>query len=157
MLKVGDQVFISGYGAGIVIEIDYKKFLDINQKYIIIYLIVDDMDLLIPECKISSYKIREVVDKNILESALNLIKQEAGIIELNWSKRYRKNKSKIAKGDIFEMCEVIRDLKTLKDKGVLPLGEEKILDKAIKMVVSETMLLLGISEADARSLIINNE
>lgn len=149
MLNVGDKVFISKYGAGIVLDISERNFFSESCKYIIIYLIIDDMDLYIPENKIKNYNIRYIVSCEVMENAIKKINDINICIEKNWNKRYRKNNKKIISGDIFQICEVLRDLYYLERNEMLPLGEEKILRKAENMVVSEMMLVFGISKKDA--------
>ncbi len=149
MLNIGEKIFIPSYGAGIVLEIEIRSFLGYDKEYITIYLIVDDMDLMIPTDKINNYKIRSVSSDIQIEKELCDLGQIPMEIEVNWNKRYRMNRNKIASGNLAEMFEVLRELYYLQMKEELPTGEEKILEKAKHLLASEIMLIFGISVNEA--------
>ena len=149
MLNIGDKIFIPNYGAGVVLDIGLRSFQEIQKEYVKIYLIVDDMDLLIPVDRIETYQIRTLENKPDFEQALKILGQITDKLEVNWNKRYRKNNNKISSGKVDEMCEVLRDLYYLQEKEELPAGEEKILEKVKHLLASEIMLLYGVSINEA--------
>lgn len=149
MESVGDKVFLPNYGGGIVERIEDKVICDKLYKYICITLLLDSMSLLIPEYKLKDYRIRDVVDKETMDKALSLISEEPTEIQKKWTKRYRQNNDKIHEGNILRECEVLRDLFSLKKRELMPPGEQKILDKALSMVVSEVMLVYDITYENA--------
>lgn len=110
---------------------------------------LNDIDLFIPEDKIAGYRIRSIIKKEELDMAMDIISNKPIDIEKKWSKRYRLNNDKIKSGDLFKMCEVIRDLYYLKNQGMLPPGEKKILCNAENMVASEIVLVLDITMEEA--------
>lgn len=152
MLNNGQKVFVPGYGAGIMSSVENNKY-NKNKKYISICLLLDDINLYMPEDHISDYKVRYVITKDELEDALSIIKSSLEKIEKKWSKRYRENNDKIKGGNTIRICEVIRDLYHLRRVGSLPPGERKILYKAELMLASEVMLVLDISMEEALSKI----
>jgi CarD family transcriptional regulator len=143
MLNIGDNVFVGDYGAGYIQNIDTEQLSNI--RYINIYLILDNMNFMIPLEKIENYKIRNVLSKIELEKSLSTIWNDSDYIEGNWNNRYRSSKKKIQSGNTIKMCEVIRDLYCLKRKDILPPGELKILERVEGMVASEIMLVFGLS------------
>jgi CarD family transcriptional regulator len=145
MLNIGDKVFIADYGAGYIQEIDSKELLSIKYKYINIYLLLDNMNFMIPIDKIENYKIRSISSRTELERTLKIISSDSDYIEGNWSNRYRNNKKRVQSGDALKMCEVIRDLYCLKKQDMLPPGEEKILERVEGMVASEIMLVMELN------------
>ena len=149
MIKINDKIFIPNYGAGIVLAMGLRSFHEIEKEYVIIHLVVDDMDLLIPMDRIETYKIRPIGNKTDIEKALKILSQATDELEINWSKRYRKNNNKILLGKVSEMCEVLRDLYYLQGKEELPAGEEKILLKVKHILASEIMLLYEITIKEA--------
>ncbi|MCB2306663.1 transcriptional regulator [Clostridium estertheticum] len=149
MLNVGEKIFISDYGAGYVKDIDDKEPSNIECKYVNIYLLLDNMNFMIPINKIGNYRVRKILNKVELEVILNTIGSNSDFIEKNWNNRYRSNKKKIQSGDALKMCEVIRDLYYLQNKDMLPPGEVKILERVEGMVASEIMLAFGLNREQA--------
>jgi len=149
MLNIGQKIFVADYGAGYIQNIDIKESTNIKYKYVNIYLLLDDMNFMIPIDKIESHKIRNVLTKVELEMILSTISNDSKGIESNWNSRYRINKKKIQSGNALKMCEVIRDLYYLKKQDMLPPGEVKILERVEGMVASEIMLVSGVSMEQA--------
>lgn len=153
MLSVGNKVFIPNYGAGVIKTIEFKKVYDTVYKCVDVTLTIDNMCLLIPVSRIEAYRMREVISKEIIEECFSILQKEPEKIEKKWTKRYRANNEKLYTGDIKKECEVIRDLYYLRKKGIMPPGEQKILDKAEVLVASETMLVLDITLEEAFKLV----
>ncbi|MCB2295840.1 transcriptional regulator [Clostridium algoriphilum] len=149
MLNIGENIFIADYGAGYVQDISIKECSSISYKYVNIYLLLDNMNFMIPIDKIENHKIRNILNKKELEATLNTISDGSDPIESNWNNRYRSNKKKIQSGDTLKMCEVIRDLYYLQKIDMLPPGEVKILERVEGMVASEIMLVLGLNMEEA--------
>ena len=145
MLNIGEKIFIAGYGAGYIQDMDDRELSGIMCEYVNIYLLLDNMNFMIPIKRIGNYKIRKALNKIELEKVLNTISNEADNIEGNWNNRYRISKKKIQSGNTLKMCQVIRDLYHLKKEGMIPPGELKILERVEGMVASEIMLVLELS------------
>jgi CarD family transcriptional regulator len=145
MLNVGEKIFVADYGAGYIQDIDSEGLFNVKNNYINIYLLLDDMNFMIPLDKIQNYKIRELLSALELENTLNTIGDDCNYIESNWNNRYRSNKKKIQSGNTLKMCEIIRDLYYLKKKNLLPPGEVKILERVEGMIATEVMLVLGLN------------
>jgi len=145
MLNIGQKIFIAEYGAGYIQDIDIKENSNINYKYVNIYLLLDNMNFMIPIDKIDNHRIRNILNKVELEKNLKTISNSSKCIESNWNSRYRSNKKKIQSGDCFKMCEVIKDLYYLKKRNMLPPGEVKTLDRVEGLVASEIMLVFGLN------------
>jgi CarD family transcriptional regulator len=141
----GQKVFVPNYGAGIMSNINDDKKYDESKNYVSICFLLNNIDIYIPENELLKYKVRGVVSKEIAQRAIKIIKEDTTGIEKKWSKRYRENNDKIKSGDIFKICEVIRDLYYLKAKEMLPPGEKKILYSAEVMLASELTLVFDIT------------
>ncbi|MCM8711751.1 transcriptional regulator [Clostridium sp. SYSU_GA19001] len=153
MLTVGNKVFVPNYGAGIIKNIEFRKVYDTIYKFVDVILMIDNICLSIPINRIEAYRIREIITKDKLEECLKIINQQPYNIENKWNKRYRENNEKIYTGKFDIECEVLRDLYYLKRKGIMPLGEQKILTKVESLVSSEIMLVLDISFNEAFKII----
>lgn len=155
MLNTGEKVFVAGYGAGIMTKIEDDKKYNVSKKYINISFLLNNIDLYIPEDKLSNYKIRNIATKETIEESLKIVNEIPKKIDKKWSKRYRQNNDKIKEGDTLKICEVIRDLYYLSSQGTIPPGERKILSKAESMLASELALVFDISVEKALDKIRN--
>ncbi len=144
MLNIGEKVFIADYGAGYVQDIDSRELRFIKEKYVNIYLLLDNMNFMIPLDKIKNYNVRNILTSLELGSVLDTISSRSDYIESNWNNRYRINKKKIQSGNTLKMCQVIRDLYCLKRENMLPPGEAKILERVEGLVASEIMLVFTV-------------
>lgn len=153
MLKVGETIFIPKYGAGIITSIENKELYGRMYNYIVITFIINDMKFYIPRERINMYNIRHISSKDEINAALKIIEEDIDEINNDWNKRYRGNRRKINTGNILKIAEVIRDLYYMKDKEIMPPGEEKILEEAENMIISEIMLVFNLGIDTAYELI----
>jgi CarD family transcriptional regulator len=153
MLSVGSKVFIPNYGAGIVENVEFRKVYDTIYKFVDIKLMTDKMCLSIPFSRVEAYRIREIATVEKLKECLEIIKQKPINLEKKWSKRYRENNEKLYSGCLDKECEILRDLYFLKREGIMPPGEQKILNKAEDVVSSEAMLILGMDLEEVYKII----
>lgn len=143
------NVFVPKYGAGIMEDVKNYCKDDSNRIYVIISLIIQNINLYIPKENIENYNIRNISSMQDIYNGFDIIKSVPEKIEKKWSMRYRKNNDKIKRGDMFEICEVIRDLYFLRKTSSMPSGEAKILLEAQSMLASEVSLALNIKFEEA--------
>lgn len=153
MLKIGDKIFIAQFGSGIVKEIKKMIFGIREEEYMEIFLFFDEMNLYIPSSRIDNYQIRKILSKQEMLTCLNVIEERSKNIERNWNRRYRINRKKINSLNMYNICEVMRDLYYLKKNSMLPQGEEKVLQRVEGLVVSEVMLIFNLNKKDANDKI----
>ena len=71
----------------------------------------------------------------------------------NWNRRYRENMDKLRSGDPCKVAEVIRNLMRVEREKRLSTGEKKLLANARQILASEIVLVEGIPEEEAMSMI----
>ncbi|MBC2582531.1 CarD family transcriptional regulator [Clostridium sp. DJ247] len=155
MRNNGQKVFVPNYGAGIMTNVEHDNRYNANKKYISVSFLLNDINIYIPEDKLGDYRIRKIATKKDMNDALKIVNNVHNEIEKKWSKRYRQNNDKINSGNLFELCEVIRDLYYLESRGGLPPGERKILYRAESMLASEMALVFNITIEESFSKIRN--
>ncbi len=157
MSKIGEQVFIPNYGAGVISSLEKGEIDKKNYDYVTIDFIISGMKFYIPIERLNLYNIRKISSKEMINKALIIIEEDAKEIDDNWNRRYRKNKLKILTGDILKTAEVIRDLQYIKKAELMPQGEEKILEEAEEMLASEIMLVYNLKLETAFELLKKSE
>ena len=133
------------HGAGTIEAIEEKEILGNRQLYCV--MVIKNMQVMFPMH--SKNSIREIVDLEILEDALNLFNHEASTPIMNPSQRHRSNMEKLKSGNIYEGVQVIRDLVQMGKKKNLAMGDKTILDNAREILISEVILVKGMAQDEA--------
>ncbi|MDR1394663.1 MAG: CarD family transcriptional regulator, partial [Deltaproteobacteria bacterium] len=59
----------------------------------------------------------------------------------NWNRRHRHYLDKLKTGAIFDVCDVIRELMTMRGSKELSFGERKLLDTARSLLIKEISMV----------------
>lgn len=154
MYQIGDKIFYPMHGAGIIEAIEDKEILGKKQKYYIINITLKNIKVMIPIDKTEQLIIREVVEPEILENVLHLMRtKEIDPNTNSYQQRQRTNTEKIKSGDIYEEARVICELTSLSKTKKLGMGDKMMLNNARQMLISELMLVKEIPEETAEKLL----
>lgn len=155
LFKIGDRVVYPMQGAGIIKSIEDKEFLGKTQKYYIIKMLSNNMDIMIPLDKISDSNLRPVSDMSTLDKILSDFSNEEPTEEneLSSKQRYSINKEKIKSGSLSDCAEVIHDLVLISKEKTLNSSEKQMLNCAKKFLIDEIILVKKISEREADNLL----
>ena len=88
-----------------------------------------------------------------IDEGVAVMNEESSAAIGNWNKRYRDNTEKIKTGDIIKVAEIFRNLLRADENGKISAGEKKMLNNTRKILLSEIMLSLNISEDEARDIV----
>jgi CarD family transcriptional regulator len=69
----------------------------------------------------------------------------------NWNRRFKHNRDKIKTGDIYELAEVVRNLAIREQDKGLSTGEKQMYTRAKKILASELMYALEMTEDEAEA------
>ncbi|MFT9846724.1 CarD family transcriptional regulator [Aneurinibacillus sp. REN35] len=153
MFQIGDKIVYPMHGAGVIEAIEEKEILGEKQQYYIIQMPIGNMQVMIPIGNVSNLGIRSVVDQHTMEEALSVFHHGETDSELPWNQQYRANIDKIKNGDVQEGAEVVRDLLRRKQKKALNTSENSMLHNAKRILISELVLVTGVTESQANDLL----
>jgi CarD family transcriptional regulator len=149
LYEVGDKVVYPHHGAGKIMKIERKEVLGQLREYLTIQILHNDMTVMVPVENADRAGLRKVVDPQVVDTVLEVLRGRPTKMPKNWSRRYKHNRDKLKTGDIFEVAEVVRNLSVRHaDKG-LSTGEKQMFSKAKKILASELMYARNLSEEDA--------
>jgi CarD family transcriptional regulator len=149
MYSVGDKVVYPHHGAGKIMKIEQKEVLGQQRDYLTIQILHNDMTVMVPVENADRAGLRKVIDSDVVDRVLEVLRGDPTKMPKNWSRRYKHNRDKLKTGDIFEVAEVVRNLAIRHaDKG-LSTGEKQMFSKAKKILASELMYARGLSEDEA--------
>ncbi len=150
---IGDKVVYPMHGAGIIEDIEERKILGEIKRYYILQVPFGDMKIMIPVSNTEEVGVRNIVSCDELSPVMVLLGEKVTEMSENWNKRYRENMEKLKTGDIFEVAEVVRNLMLTDRDKRLSTGERKMLSNAKQILISEMILVQGITQQQAVDVI----
>ena len=153
MYSVGDKVVYPHHGAGKIMKIEQKDVLGQQRDYLTIQILHNDMTVMVPVENADRAGIRKVIDPDVVDQVISVLRGDPTKMPKNWSRRYKHNRDKLKTGDIFEVAEVVRNLAIRHaDKG-LSTGEKQMFSKAKKILASELMYARDFNEDEATAFL----
>lgn len=155
MFNIGDKVVYPMQGAGIIESIQEKEMLGEKEQYYIIKILISKMEIMIPFNRIQNSNLRPINDEATLESTLQFFSNEASDSQeiIPAKQRYQMNMDKIKSGSLKQGAEVIRDLTRMNNIKTLNSSEKQMLMSAKRFLISEMILIKGITEEQADHLL----
>lgn len=153
MFNIGDKIFYPMHGAGVIVENKEIEILGEKKLYFIMQMPIGDMKVMVPVDSVDEVGVRLIVGPDEIDRVIKILKGQMTDMPDNWNRRYRANMDRIKLGDIFELAAVVRNLILLDMEKSLSTGERKMLNSARQMLVSEMVLVLGLSIDEGELLI----
>ena len=154
MFNVGDKIVYPMHGAGTIDAIEEKDILGEKQNYYIIKM-PGEVKVMVPISKASDIGVRSVIDKAEAGKVLEVLEANETEMSNNWNKRYKENMEKMKSGSIYEVADVVRNLSYKQKEKGLSTGENKMLNNAKQILVSELVLAEHASENEVENLVEN--
>jgi CarD family transcriptional regulator len=146
--EIGDSVVYPHHGAGKVMRKEMKDVLGAVREYLTIKILHNDMTVMVPTENAALAGLRRVIDEETVQKVLAVLKDECSEMPKNWNRRFKHNRDKIKTGDIYELAEVVRNLAIRELQKGLSTGEKQMFTRAKKILSSELMYALGMSEEE---------
>ena len=153
MFKVGDKVVYPMHGAGTVECIEDRQVLGETRSYYIVRIKHGNMQVMVPVNGAENVGLRAIVGSSDLEAVYGQLRAESTPMDENWNRRNRENMDKLKTGDLCKVAEVIRNLTRVDRVKKLSTGEKKLLNNARQILSSEMVMVLGVAEDAALSMI----
>lgn len=150
MFLIGDKVVYPMQGIGIIDRIEDKIFSGKNREYIIVKILSNNLEIMIPSDKISNSNLRKITDNSTLEDVLfDLTNKNNRLEGISAKERYQNNMSKIKSGSLKDSAEVVYDLILMNKEKSLNTSEKQLFNTAHKFLVQEVSFIKNISETEA--------
>jgi CarD family transcriptional regulator len=141
MYVVGDKIVHPLHGAGVVEAVETQEVLGESREYYVLRVPFNDIKLMIPCQHKKDSSIREVTNKDEIGSLFEHLRSETTKMNDNWNHRYRENMDKLKTGNVYTVCEVVRNLMRADRIKKLSAGEKKLLADAKNILLSELVLV----------------
>jgi CarD family transcriptional regulator len=144
--EIGDSVVYPHHGAGKVMRKEQKEVLGERREYLTIKILHNDMTVMVPTENAALAGLRRVIDEETVKKVLAVLQDECSEMPKNWNRRFKHNRDKIKTGDIYELAEVVRNLAIREAEKGLSTGEKQMFTRAKKILASELMYALEMTE-----------
>ncbi len=155
MYSVGDKIVYPMHGAGVIESIEERIVLGKKQTYYIMRISAGDMTVMLPANSCEEIGVRDVITKEEAAKVLEQFRSAPVFEDNNWNKRHRNNMIKIKSGDIYQVCEVVKELMLRDRQKGLSTSERKMLSSAKQIVISELVMSNVAGKDDIESIIID--
>ena len=137
--EVGDLAVYPAHGVGKIEAIESRVINGEKHDFYIMKIVENGMVIMIPTFNVQSVGLRDVISKKEIPKIIEVMKtkNDSGIDNQTWNRRYREYMDKIKTGSLYEVAEVFRDLSLLKLTKDLSFGERKLYDTAQSLLVKE--------------------
>ena len=149
MFKIGDKVVHPHYGAGMVIDIEEKKFLEECGRYYIIDLVACDGIVMVPTDNVQKIGLRQVSGTRAISRAMAMLASTPDTLSSDYRERQAHAQEKLNTGDLVEVTEVVRNLAWRNHLGRLTMADNKLYQRAQAFLASELSLARGIELQEA--------
>jgi CarD family transcriptional regulator len=139
------------HGAGQVIKKEERNILGEVRQYLTIKILHNDMTVMVPCENAGKAGLRRVIDEETVKKVLGVLTDDCSDMPKNWNRRFKHNRDKIKTGDIYELAEVVRNLAVREQQKGLSTGEKQMYTRATKVLASELMYALEMTESEAEA------
>ncbi|HWR07970.1 CarD family transcriptional regulator [Sporomusa sp.] len=153
MFQVGDKIFYPTQGGCVIQAVEEKVVHGETLRYCTVNILHRKMTVRFPTSNSDRLGIRPIVDPKELDNVLNTFYDGESDTTVRDNRRIQRNISKIKSGDIYEGAEVIRDLVRSNNKKKLGLTEKNMMENALEILISEVVLVKGITKQQASTLL----
>jgi CarD family transcriptional regulator len=147
LLKTGDLVVYPAHGVGRVESVQEKPLNPADNQFVVLRILDNSMQIMIPAKNLEEVGLRPLISKKEVGVLYELLKTPPIIAEVsNWNRRHRYYLDKLKTGAINDVCDVMRELMTMRGDKELSFGERKLLDTAKTLLIKEISMVTSKSE-----------
>jgi len=146
---VGDKVVYPHHGAAVIERRETRTAFGEEKEYFFLRLSYGDMTAMVPVDNTDEVGLREVINDEEVEEVFAVLRKKEARMPTNWSRRFKNHVEKLKSGDIYQVAEVVRNLSVREKDKHLSAGEKRLLVNARRVLVSELIFAIDITEEEA--------
>ena len=148
---VGDKVVYPQHGATVIDDIETLDAFGTAREYLVLRFADGDLTLRVPSEQAAAVGLRQIIGLDELDDVLDVLRRRDVRMPANWSRRFKNHTDMLRSGDVYQLAEVVRNLSRRNADKALSAGEQRMLQKARRNLISELSLLLA-EDADTVGL-----
>lgn len=142
-MKIGDRIVYPMHGAGEIVGIEENEVGGVAKSYYILKVPLSNSKLMLPVDKVSEMGLREIADKSKVKEIEKVLCDKSEVLQGSWNKRYHANLDRMKTGDILEVAAIARNLSRQTLIKKVSTGEQRLLDSARQVLISELMYIMN--------------
>ena len=154
MFGVGRKVVYPSHGVATIERIEKRAIFGEDKVFYVLRVDGNGMVIMVPEENLDKIGVREVIGQKEVPKVMRILREQGRAKALsNWNRRYKQYMERIQTGSLFEIAKVYRELSLLKGRKELSFGEQKVLDNARQLIVSEIAEAKGVAQGKIERMI----
>ncbi len=135
--KVGQKVVYPNHGIGTIEQIEQKQIGATSLPFYTLRLAATNSVVLVPVANASEVGLRSPISSGECEMLLKNLADDFTSPAHDWKDRFKDFSEKMRTGDVFEAADVLKNLTFLSQVKPLSFREQRMLERAHYLVVSE--------------------
>ncbi len=148
MFSRNEKVVYPGHGVAIIDRVIERKIAGNITQFFQLRFLNKDMTILVPVDSNNNIGIRPLSNQNCVDHIFQILSQPftekiKDPNGTNWNKRNKEYQSRLMNGNLTDVCNVYRELKTIELDKELSFGEKGLLCQTENLLVEEIVLVSG--------------
>jgi CarD family transcriptional regulator len=150
MFKAGDPIIHPIRGAGVVVQVEEKRWHGSNGLYYRIELLGQPgTSLMIPIQRADSIGLRSAVSQSKLVQVWRVLRSTPSLLPSDHKTRYALLKEKLHTGDVLQVTEAVRDLAWRRNhQGNLTIQGKRIFEEGMRILSGEVAAARGVGMSE---------
>jgi len=151
--QVGDSVVYPNHGVGIIEQISSRTIGQTVEKFYLLNIKSSSLKVSVPFRNAHAVGLRRVARNGDVLKVLTFLEEGNCDSHDDWKERYRENSERMRTGSLLEVAAVLKSLLMLDRSKPLSFREQKMLERARYLMVSELATAKGCAEGDIEELL----
>ncbi len=151
--ELGDKVVYPNQGVAVIQDLVTKRIGGMRGEYYILSMESANSTVMVPADNIDAIGLRPLSSKAKLEALFSLLRNGSSESEADAKARFKENSDKMKEGSLEAVGGVLKSLYLLSLKKGLGVRDQRMLDGAWQLIVSEVAAVMDVSEENARQQI----
>jgi len=151
--QVGDSVVYPNHGVGIIEQISSRTIGQTVEKFYLLNIKSSSLKVSVPFRNARAVGLRRVARNGDVTKVLTFLEEGDCDNNEDWKERYRENSERMRTGSLLEVAAVLKSLLMLDRSKPLSFREQKMLERARYLMVSELATAKGCAEGEIEEVL----
>src|ERR1700740_1444576 len=150
---IGDKVVYPNHGVGVIQKISSRAVGTTIERFYLLHIKASSLKVMVPCQNAGSVGLRRVVKNGEIQKVLELLSIAEGNGNGDWKDRFKENSDRMRTGSLLEVAGVLKSLIALHQAKPFSFREQKMLERARYLLVSELAMSRNCDETKIEDLL----